>query len=180
MSIRDAIDRMVSTIEDDLNNQAEELLSELQETGSEVQAADDSIDTEWQELEGQVVRVQPDATLLATLPDSTILDGRRTLAEVVAVAQGLRVHWIDPVRRLVEQGEAWVLASPQQVARDLAKHLAEGRAALRAGRLGDAEVSFEAAVQLSPDDVVARQNLRRVRQVRVGEGGGYGRWMPRR
>lgn len=122
-----------------------------------------------------------------------LLDGRRTLEEVVgsaglsrAMATDRCCSWLEegslkqlsrPVAPPITTGPAAPTparlapaaapAAPTVSAASYAEAMDMGRRLLREGCLTDAEAAFNVALQFSPQDPVARQNLRWVTQVRA-------------
>ena len=128
-----------------------------------------------------------------------LLDGRRTLEEIVAAAGLSKAMATDRCCSWLEEGALKQLsrpvappittepspvvpaptaaapkvvaapgpAAPAISAANYAEAMDAGRRLLREGRLTDAEAAFGIALQFSPQDPVARQNLRWVAQVRA-------------
>ncbi len=128
-----------------------------------------------------------------------LLDGRRTLEDIVAGAGLSKAMATDRCCSWLEEGSLKQLsrpiaaavtmdrsggtlpaavaapvaaatpapAAPTVSAKTYADAMDLGRRLLREGRLTDAEAAFGIALQFSPQDPVARQNLRWVAQVRA-------------
>lgn len=134
---------------------------------------------EWKRLAPQVLAVQGEATPDGLDGVARWMDGRRTVAEAVALGGGLRPALVSALGDAVEAG-ALVVAAPPDPDRAAAVPLAdqpedffalvdEGRALLRARRLAEAELALARALRLRPDDRVVRQNLQRVQALRAEE-----------
>ncbi len=94
-----------------------------------------------------------------------------------------RANSIDPLLDLLHRGHLRERTRPPAPTRveaapkpDYYVAMERGRALLRDGSFDAALAAFEAALRARPNDRVALQNLRRVRQVQEGSDGGLLRW----
>ena len=102
------------------------------------------------------------------------LDGRTSIAEAIAHAGVSPSLVIDELRELFETGflsrshsRSAVPADSQERPMDFHEALESGRRYFRVGELDRAEADILAALGLRPEDRIALQNLRRVREVRA-------------
>ncbi|MCB9766325.1 MAG: DUF4388 domain-containing protein [Alphaproteobacteria bacterium] len=135
---------------------------------------------EWVRLAPMVLAPQPDTPGDERLdPVLRWMDGERTVAEAVMLGgrvagdivepllEAMRGGWLRPVAPdAPERAEAAVRPPDPE---DYFSLIDEGRQALRARDFGQAELAFRRALLARPGDSMARQNLRRVLQLRSRE-----------
>lgn len=146
------------------------------------------LDDEWSQLNGLILVPSAGAEAEGVCAEVlAALDGTRSVDTAVRHVGGARVLVVDPLRSLLESGLLHEVTRPPPTRRGsvpptegYARAMEDGRSKLRAGDFDSAEAAFELALTLRPDDVIARQNLRRVRQVRSGDGQPYTHWVRRR
>jgi hypothetical protein len=115
------------------------------------------------------------------------LDGSRVFELAVDKAGLARSAAIDPMLALIEEGVVHEVTSPPPPVREhgplavagFGEAMDRGRDALRAGAYAEAAALFEAALALRPEDRVAAQNLRRVRELQGAGGNPFAQWTRR-
>lgn len=146
---------------------------------------------EWKRLAFQCFAVahRARAVELGEVPRTLLphLDGG-TVFELAVQRAGLaRSAVIDPMLALIDEGVVHEVTSPPPPARDhgpltvagFGEAMDRGRDALRGGAYTEAAAYFEAALALRPEDRVAAQNLRRVRELQGAGGNPFSQWTRR-
>lgn len=143
---------------------------------------------EWAQIRGLVLVSRDDPSAEgASAEVLAVLDGGLTVEAATRKVGVSPVLVVDPIRVWLENGALHEVTTPPPVrigsvppSEGYSRAMEEGRSRLRSGDFDGAESSFELALILRPEDVIARQNLRRVRQVRTGSHQGYAQWSRRR
>lgn len=135
---------------------------------------------EWAEHAALVLAVDP---AVSWRPADTaaaevigLLQGQLTLAEVISISGHSPARVLDSLREGLRVGALYEAAPPDPkrvsfedkppTEEEYFNLVDEGRTSLRAGELSRAEVAFRRALRARPEDGVARQNLRRVLELR--------------
>lgn len=150
---------------------------------------------EWTRLAPKVLsrteEALPEGLPTAVFGICELLDGTRAVAEALVQADVTRGEVIVSLARLAGSGHLVETADPRPEAVEAAMALSgtvdydellyRGRTFRREGELDKAEAAFLAALRLRPDDVIARQNLKRVRSQRENPmGDPVNAWLRRR
>ncbi len=146
---------------------------------------------EWKRLAFQVLAVGHRERVAALGPVAQALaqqlNGGRAVELAVDRAGLPRSAAVDPLLAMIDEGVVHEVTSPPPPLREhgplsvagFSEAMELGRQALRNGAYADAAVAFEAAVALRPEDRVAAQNLRRVRELQGASDNPFGRWTRR-
>lgn len=118
----------------------------------------------------------PDSACAEVLP---LLQGELTLAEAISIAGVPPSRALDALREGLRVGALFEAAPPDPkrtqlnepppTEEEFYRLVDEGRLNLRAGELSRAEVAFRRALRARPEDRMARQNLRRVLELRKSQ-----------
>ena len=145
---------------------------------------------EWKRVAASYLSSEPGSELPPSSGDFgrvlSRLDGKMRLRTAVASVGCPRAMVVDPIHSLLEQGFLVEVGPPQmtedplspnrheragptpQLLELVAELLAEGRVFFRKGCYDEAEACFREALDLLPEDRIARQNLQRLQQIRDG------------
>lgn len=129
---------------------------------------------EWARIAGVVLRPAGDERWRPTggLLDDIVLhlDGRRTVADTVAAAEGLVTLMLDALLDAINLGLLVRVAAPAAPAAEphlnFYQLIDRAQALMRGGNYETAEHHLQRALALRPDDRVAQQNLRALTQRR--------------